>query len=149
MTSNPYIHIRSEKFPILDGEEAELVVDGVSLNDGIFGKAFATYLQMKLTDRGYDVPYFLPEDWGWWVAIKGQPFTLGLCVYGFSTDEMDEKQLDLCVTVSTTPQKRWSWTRFRFIDRALVVEKLNHDLKEIVESDPDIEVIGYRLEFPL
>ena len=35
------------------------------------------------------------------------------------------------------------------IDRARRVEKLNRDIKEVVESDSDIHVLGYQGEFPL
>jgi len=48
---NPFIHIRSEQFPILPGEEEELV------NEGMYGKALVTYLQEHLTDRGYESPF--------------------------------------------------------------------------------------------
>jgi hypothetical protein len=80
------------------------------------------------------------------VELKGQPFTLGLCVYG---TQMDEPTLDLCVTVSAKPERRWSWTRLQFIDRAPTVDKLNRDLKDIVEADSEIQVLGYSEEFPL
>jgi hypothetical protein len=48
---NKFIHIRSAKFPILPGEKAELV------NEGMYGKALALYLQQHLSDRGYDAPF--------------------------------------------------------------------------------------------
>jgi hypothetical protein len=140
MAENPFIHIQSTKFPIQPGEAEELV------NDGTFGKAFADYLQARLIERGYKVPFVCCEDWGWWVEVKGQPFALGLCVYG---SPQEDDSLDLCVQVSAKPEKRWSWTRFQFIDRAPRVERLNSDLKEIVESDCDIRVLGYPEEFPL
>jgi hypothetical protein len=140
MADNTFIHVRSSKFPILPGEEAELV------NDGFYGKAFAEYLQARLIERGYKVPFVCCEDWGWWVHLKGQPFELGLCVVGHA---MGDDALDLCVQVSAEPERRWSWTRFRFIDRAPRVNQLNKDLREIVESDPEIEVLNYSAEFPL
>ena len=80
------------------------------------------------------------------MEVKGQPFALGLCVYGLP---QEDDSLDLCVQVSAKPEKRWSWTRFQFIDCAPRVETLNRDLKEIVESDCEIRVLGYPEEFPL
>jgi len=53
-----FIHIRSTKFPILPGEKEELV------NEGMYGKALAQYLQGKLKDRGYDAPFICCEDYG-------------------------------------------------------------------------------------
>jgi hypothetical protein len=140
MPETPFIHIRSAMFHILPGEEEEVV------NDGTYGKAFAEYLRTKLTDRGYDIPFVCSEDWGWWVHVKGQPFTLGLCVYGF---QMPDNSLDLCVQVSAKAEKRFSWTRFRFIDQAPRVNQLHNALKDIVEIDPAIRVLGYSETFPL
>jgi hypothetical protein len=140
MPDNRFVHLRSSKFPILPGEEAELV------NEGTYGKALAIYLQQRLSELGYDVPLVCCEDWGWWVEVKGQPFTLGLCVYGYPNAD---DSLDLCFQASAKPERRWSWTRWKFIDRAPRVEKLNRDLTEIVESDSEIEVLGYPEEFPL
>jgi len=137
---NPFIQIRSSLFPIIPGEEEELV------NDGMYGKALANYLQEHLIGRGYDSPFVCCEDWGWWVDIKGHPFTMGLCVYGVL---LDDKSLDLCVQATPEPERRWSWTKFRVIDRAPAVEKLNRDLKDILESDSEISVLGYSDEFPL
>jgi hypothetical protein len=54
-----FIHIRSSKFPILPGEKEELV------NNGMYGKALAEYLQAKLRNRGYDAPFVCCEDWSW------------------------------------------------------------------------------------
>ena len=67
---------RSAKFPVLPEEDGELV------NEGTYGKALAQYLEARLKERGYDSPFICCEDWGWWVQIRGQPFTLGLTLKG-------------------------------------------------------------------
>ena len=55
-----FIQIRSPQFPILEEErDAEFLVSG-----------WRSTLQTKLTERGYDVPFTLLEDWGWWVELK-------------------------------------------------------------------------------
>ncbi|MEO8271005.1 MAG: hypothetical protein ABI557_14880, partial [Aureliella sp.] len=69
-----FIHIKSAKFPILPGEKEELV------NEGMYGKALSKYLQVKLTDRDYDVPFVCSEDWGWWLELKTAPFAFGVCI---------------------------------------------------------------------
>jgi hypothetical protein len=140
MAESLFIRIQSAKFPILLGEDAELV------NEGMYGKAFAQYLQARLIERGYQVSFVCCEDWGWWVELKGQPFALGLCIYGRA---MEDGSLDLCVCASAEPERRWSWTRFRVIDRTPRVNQLNTDLKAIVESDPDIRLLSYTADFPL
>jgi hypothetical protein len=140
MPALPFIHIRSEKFPILPGEKEEIV------NEGTYGKALAEYLEERLKRLGYEVPFTCVEDWGWWVEIKGQPFALGCCVYGAS-DATDST--DLCVKVSRDPERKWSFFKFRMIDTAPRVEGLFSDLKTIFAEDHDVEILGYPSEFPL
>lgn len=136
----PYIHIKSTKFPVLPGEEAEMV------NKGTYGKALARYLESRLKERSYDVSFICCEDWGWWVVIAGQRFTMGVCVYG--SPSLSETH-ELCVTVSPEPCHRWSWTRFQFIDTSARVNQLFSDLREMFSTDPEIEVLGFPAAFPL
>jgi hypothetical protein len=135
-----FIHIKSAKFPILPGEKEELV------NDGIYGKALAIYLQTKLSGRGYKAPFVCCEDWGWWVELSGAPFTFGVCVYSLS------EPAGLCefaVTDGATGPRKWSWSRFRFVDTGTWVNKLHEDMLAIFESDQDVTVLGVSDEFPL
>ncbi len=140
MASLPFIQIQSSKFPILPGEAEELV------NEGTYGKALAEYLADHLKARGYEIPFTCCEDWGWWVEIVGQPFTLGCCVYGASNAETGP---DMCVKVSRDPERKWSLLRFRMIDTAPRVEKLFDDLKQILSADSEVQIVGYPEDFPL
>ncbi|MFC7339747.1 hypothetical protein ACFQY0_21365, partial [Haloferula chungangensis] len=140
MAANPFIHIRSTKFPILPGEEEELV------NEGTYGKALAEYLAEHLRTRGYDIPFTCCEDWGWWVEIRGQPYSLGCCVYGAS-DAGDSPEL--CVKISRDPERKWSLLRFRMIDTRERVNKLLDDLKAVFEDDSEVEIAGLTEDFPL
>lgn len=135
-----FIHIQSTKFPILPSEPQELV------NEGTYGKALAEYLESKLKGRGYDVPFICCEDWGWWVEIKGQPFSLGCCVYGAS--DAGERP-ELCVMVSREPERKWSWLKFRFIDTRSRVNQLQSDIIATFEDDPEIQMLGVTEDFPL
>ncbi len=140
MDATCFIHIKSEKFPVLPGEDDELI------NEGTYGKALSQFLESHLKQRSYDVPFFCCEDWGWWIEITGQPFKLGVCVYGTtSTPENHEH----CVMVSESPGRRWSWRKFGFVDTAPRVNKLFGDLREILASDGDIEILGYPEGYPL
>lgn len=141
MASNPFFHLHSDKFSILPGEREELV------NDGIYGKSLAEYLQKHLISKGYVVPFVCCEDWGWWVEIADHPFTFGLCVYGWIKD--DGEKLDLCVNVGTEPGLRWSWTRLRKVDTTQAVHKLHTELNELFEEDSDITLLGLTEDFPL
>jgi hypothetical protein len=140
MASTPFIHIRSSKFPIQPGEADELV------NEGTYGKALAEYLAEHLRMRDYEIPFTCCEDWGWWVEIRGQPYSLGCCVYGAS-DATDSPEL--CVTVSRAAERKWSLLRFRMIDTRERVTKLLDDMQAIFEGDPEVEIVGLTEDFPL
>ncbi|GAA5496401.1 hypothetical protein SAMN02745181_0296 [Rubritalea squalenifaciens DSM 18772] len=140
MATSPFIHIHSRKFPIQPEEADE------SVNEGIYGKALADYLAEQLRTRGYQVPFTCGEDWGWWVEILGQPYSLGCCVYGAS--DADENP-ELCVKISRDPERKWSILKFRMIDTHARVGKLQEDLKAIFTADPDVKMIGLSEEFPL
>lgn len=135
-----FLHIRSSKFPILPGEEEELV------NDGIYGKALALYLQQQLVERGYDAPFVCCEDWGWWVELKMAPFAYGVCVYRF---DQDKEPAEFCCTDAPVGKRKFSWQKFRLIETAPYREKLFADLKSILESDDEIEFLGAKEDFPL
>jgi hypothetical protein len=134
-----FIHIRSSKFPILPGEKEELV------NDGMYGKALAEYLQAQLIDRGYDAPFVCCEDWGWWVELKTASFTSGVCIY--CTPE-DDTPVEFACTDGTTAARTWSWTKFRFVDTLPWVRKLHEDLMAIFQADHDVEIVRITEVFP-
>lgn len=141
MPGNPFIQIRAATLGIMPGEEDELV------NDGMYGKAFALYLQKHLNEHGYRAPLVVCEDWGWWVTVAKLPFSCGLCIYAVQIGDTNE--LDLCVTVSASKGRRWSWKRFRFIDATSEVEKLHRTVREICDADTAITVVGETLDYPL
>jgi hypothetical protein len=134
-----FIHIRSAKFPILPGEKEELV------NEGMYGKALAQYLQVKLKDRGYDAPFICCEDWRWWVELKTAPFAFGVCIY---CGPEREGPLDLFCTDGAPTPKKWSWRNFRFIDTRPYASKLHGDLVSIFRDDPDVQVLSTDLDSP-
>jgi hypothetical protein len=135
-----FIHIRSSKFPILPGEKEELV------NEGMYGKALAEYLQAQLTDRGYDAPFVCCEDWGWWVELKTGSFAFGVCIY---SKPDDDGPVEFVCTDGAAAARKWSWKRFRFVDTSAWVRKLHEDLLAILQADGEVEVIGVSEEFPL
>ena len=135
-----FIHIRSAKFPILSGEQEELV------NDGMYGKSLANYLQERLTELGYVVPFVCCEDWGWWVELKSAPFTFGVCIYSALGDNGPTEFV--CTDGATGPRK-WSWRKLRFVNTGPWVEKLHDDLLDIFTTDEDVEVVDVSEDFPL
>ena len=141
MPSNPFIQIWSTKLGIMPNEAENLV------NDGIYGMAFASYLQTQLAARGYSTPHVVCEDWGWWVTITGLPFECGLCVYGFQID--DSQDLDLCMTVSSAKSRRWRWRKLCFIDTSYDVKQLYDTIREILGEDQNVTIVRESADFPL
>jgi hypothetical protein len=134
-----FIHITSDKFPILPGEEEELV------NDGMYGKALAQYLQAKLSERGYDAPFVCCEDWGWWVELKDAPFPFGVCIH---SGPDGDGPVEFVCTDGATAARKWSWRKFRFVSTTSWVERLRDDLLAVFQADEDVEIIRVSEDFP-
>ena len=134
-----FLQIRSDKFPILPGEEEELH------NPETYGKGFALYLQSSLAEQAYDTPFICCEDWGWWVDIKLPNKAIGLCCYRHGEED---GMCELVCSPSPEGDRVWSWRHFRFIDLSKELRRLEGDLETLFVSDPDVEFIGSFDEFP-
>ncbi len=132
--------IVSSKFPILEGEESELV------NKGFYGKALCQYLQDKLTKAGYQVPFYCCEDWGWWVELKGPGTPMGLLVYCMPEQKGDPKKY--AIMSSITDEKMWSWRKLRKIEVGASVKKVMDDLEQLLKEDKEIDSVTRHDEYP-
>lgn len=134
-----FIHIRSKKFPVQSGEDDEII------NDGMYGKALAKYLQEQLAQRGYVVPFVCAEDWGWWVELDTSPIRSGICIYALpeSSDPIEYVCSD-----GFTSDRNWSWAKFRFIDTRQLSSKIYDDLVQTFQSDQDVQIVEVSDEFP-
>jgi hypothetical protein len=137
--TSKFIHLKTAKFPILPGEDEELV------NDGTYGKALALYLQTKLQALGYEPSLVCCEDWGWWITLSGFPFTFGVCIYSLPAD--DNPTQFVC-SDGATGSTAWSWKSWRFLDTTPAVDKLHADLLATFRADNEIEIVGVTEEFP-
>lgn len=134
-----FIHIKSAKFPVLSGEEEEI------FNEGTYGKALAEYLQIKLTERGYTVPFVCAEDWGWWVELSLTSIRSGVCIYAIPETS---DPIEYICTDGFNGDKKWSWSKFRFIDIKPMAAKLFDDLNDIFTKDPEVTVVEITEDFP-
>jgi hypothetical protein len=126
---NTQVEFRSPKFPPYDGEEEEI-------NPGLWGKRLTEYLAQKLRDRGIDTGEMIIEDWGCYLPVRSQAFSMGLCCghqYG------DDDQF-LCFTDPRTPIVK---KLFRKIDATPDFTRLLDAVRQILESDPDIREISW------
>lgn len=140
MIPNICIEIHTQKFPILEGEEDELV------NEGMYGKALCQYLQMELPKVGIEVPSYVCEDWGWWIDVKDNDFAMGLCVYSHSLVENQPEKY--AIMSSITKGKKWSWSKWRTIDVTEQVTTIMDRVETIFRNDSEIDHVARHDDFP-
>ena len=118
------VEFRSSKFPPYEGEEEEL-------NPGLWGKRLAEYLVQKLAEKGFKTEQIIPEDWGWYVPIQNEGFSLAICC-GHQNGDEDEF---LCSTDPSTPVVK---KFFKKIDATAQLTRLTEAMQQIFASDPEI-----------
>ncbi len=136
MSQPSCIHIWSPRFPVLPEEEKEDAL----VKDGKYGKALAEHLSTELRSRGYEIPEVSCENGSWWIEIDGAPFPLGLTVSS-SPDFPPVHQF--LIEVSQKPGLTWSWSELQFIDTRDHVTDLLACIRDILSSDPEVEILGY------
>ena len=134
------IEIHTSKFPILEGENEELV------NAGMYGKALCQYLERELPESGLEVPMYVCEDWGWWIEVKDGEFVLGLQIY--SDSEPDENPERYAIMSSVSTEKKWSWKKFRSEDLTDRVTRIMDKLDHMLAADPEIRLVKRHDDFP-
>jgi hypothetical protein len=116
---------RSSKFPAYEGEEEQI-------NPGLWGKRLAEYLVQKLAEKGIATEEMVAEDWGWWVPVQNEGFTLAICC-GHQNGDDDQF---LCFTSPSTPiVKKF----FKKVDATAQLARLTEALQQILASDPEIK----------
>lgn len=140
---NSFLLIQTTKFPILPGENDEIV------NERMYGKALCNYLQSELLKQGIEVPFTCPEDWGWWVEIKYQNFKMGLCIYSDPEATGNPEKYVACSSVQ--PTKKWSWSKFKREENTAEVNaalEVLEAVEQIFKRDPEILSITRHNDFP-
>lgn len=125
---------------MLPGEKEEIV------NEGMYGKALCQYLEKELTKYQFDVPFFINEDWGWWIEIRSNEFTLGLQIYSDNAPDTDPEKY--AIMSSVTEEKKWSWKKFKKIDVSCDVNHIMDVLENLFLNDPEITKVLRHDDFP-
>jgi hypothetical protein len=133
--------IETDKFPVLESEEEELV------NEGMYGKALCRYLEKELPKLNINVPSFCCEDWGWWVAVSSGEFEMGLCIY--SDPNLGDKPTRYAIMSSVTERKKWVWSKFRKIDVSKDVSRIMDQVEKLFEEDSEITQVSRHDDYPL
>jgi hypothetical protein len=134
------VAIQTKKFPVLAGEDEEIV------NPNMYGKALCKYLEQNLPKAGIKVPTFCAEDWGWWIEIQRNDFTMGLCIYSDLSAEKDTQRY--AVLPSITKEKKWSWSRFKSVDVSTQATGVMDAVENIFRNDSEITAVTRHDEFP-
>lgn len=134
------ITIETSKFPILEGEDEEL------LNERMYGKALCRYLESKLPALGIRVPSFNNEDWGWWLEVEQDGFAMALCIY--SDPDATSHPQKYALLPSIREPKRWSWSKFRHVDVSGDVLRVVDLVDRLFRNDSEIKVVERHDDFP-
>lgn len=124
------IRIESKKFTVMDGEESELV------NEGMYGKALGLYLKESLPDAGVNTGSLVCEDWGWWLDVQLEELKMGLCIH--CDPDADGNPETYAILPSIQTPKIWSWKKLSKQDRSTSVLNIVDRIVTIFESDPEV-----------
>ncbi|MCH8622235.1 hypothetical protein [Undibacterium sp. TS12] len=137
--------IRSELFKIQPDEDKET-------NPGRYGKELGQWLCRKLKTQGYEDAELIAEDWGWCVMCKRENYLLWVGC-GSILPEISSENLTPAIPqgnpeivwhVFTEVEVPFFFFKSNFLkflgklDTRTVYEKLNRDLKQILEQEPGI-----------
>lgn len=134
------IKLETDKFPVLPGEDSEVV------NEGMYGKALCIYLQEELPSFGLTIESYCCEDWGWWLKVLEADFKLELGVYshnpvGFSPQAYAIHSLN-------TTGRQWRWRQLRSVDVAERIIAIFDKIENALGSDSEIWTVERHDEFP-
>ena len=141
MDSRSGYWFKSSLFEVESGEDEET-------NPRMYGRQLATWLRSKFVLLGYDVEEVIPEDWGWCVMCQRDPYSLFIgCVnrIDYENEEEDsppppkENILWHAVPFAEIPLFK---RLFRKINTQPGLDKLDLELRAVLDKEPDIEVLA-------
>lgn len=132
--------IETKKFPIMPGEDQEIV------NERMYGKALCQYLESVLPRAGVEVPSYCAEDWGWWLDVKRGAFKMGLCIYSDPEAKKDPERYAILPSIQQA--QKWSWSKFRNIDNSRDVLELVAIVERVLKSDSAISTVKRHDDYP-
>ena len=140
MIKNCVIKIETKKFPILDGEKAEIV------NENMYGQALCQYLEKELPSFDMKADGYLNEDWGWWLAIVDGDWRMDLRIY--SDPDATDNPESYAIMPSIMEEKKWRWSEFRRMDVSKDVLGTMDKVEKLFLNDRDITKVTRHDGFP-
>lgn len=136
--AQPFLHIRSQLFPVLPGESDEIV------NPDTWGRALSDFISKGLTALGYKCDFGV-EDWGWSVVVSRDGCLNEVGIY--SDKSQESQQTDYVVTLMREGRRRFSLKRLKHIDDTAWCDTLNADLQKILVVE-GVEVVSVTDDMP-
>jgi hypothetical protein len=137
-----FIHIQTTRFLVEPGEDEEI------FNEGTYGAALSTYLEIELNKRGY-TGGAICEDWGYWLGVSHpeNPNTV-LQAGVYCPNGENENPMEYVVLVMTHKTKKWVWSKFKFVSFAPKIVKLQADIRDILNNAPETKVLSVSDDMP-
>jgi len=138
---------KSDLFQIQKGEDEET-------NPGCYGKELGDWLCNKFKSLGYNVEELIPEDWGWCVLCSRENYLLWVGCGTIINDDFQENydpesppegkdivwHVFPVIEVPIFYFKSWVKKRLGLLDTKQPMQKLNNELKNILDEEPRVEM---------
>ncbi len=132
------IFIKTDLFEIDPKEDEET-------NPFVYGKQFSEWLRSKFIGLGYDVEEVIPEDWGWCVMCKREPFWLWVGCSSIMENEPEEGYLpnkdEITWHCFATAEVPFFKRIFKKIDSSEELAKLQTELLSIINGELRFKVV--------
>ncbi|MEH6491357.1 hypothetical protein [Halopseudomonas sp.] len=132
------IFIKTDLFEIDPKEDEET-------NPFVYGKQFSEWLRSKFIDLGYDVEAVIPEDWGWCVMCKREPYWLWVGCSSIMENEHEEGYVPSKEEITwhcfATAEVPFLKRIFKKIDTREGLAKIQAELMSIINEEPRFKVV--------
>jgi hypothetical protein len=135
------IWFKSSLFDVEPGEDEET-------NPRMYGRQLSNWLRNKFIELGYEVDEVIPEDWGWCVMCQWKPYQLFIGCRNhidYENEEMEgpiPNKEDILWSCTVHSEKPFFKRLFKKIDTTDGVSKLNNELLNILNSEPEITIVN-------
>ncbi len=132
------IFIKTDLFEIDPKEDEET-------NPFVYGKQFSEWLRGKFIGIGYDVEEVMPEDWGWCVMCKREPYWLWVGCSSIMECEQEDGYVpskeDVTWHCFVTAEVPFFKRIFKKIDTSEGLAKIQTELMSIINAESRIKVV--------
>jgi hypothetical protein len=130
---------KTDMFDIEEGEDSET-------NPEIYGKQFASWIKLKLSNLGYEVEDIIPEDWGWCVMCERNDGMLWVGCASYIDGEVEKGHQpgkeDIVWHCFATFEQSFLKRIFSNREGKTKLEKLKSELKAILHEEESFQIVN-------